>query len=237
MPCYNNCRKKESYMDKSTKDLEKVLAKTKELLSHYIKDETKRKSFMDSNKPDNYIITNLDFKGIVGYNFNDGNNYLFKECKLDNVELYFKNDAIYFDNCVFSGRNIIHNQGIGMDDIVVLENIKYCNNLDSLTIKSSEVNVFDSTIDSVQNMLIVAAYCTFENCSLNAKQIVDINYLNECIIRNCNINRLSFSTRVINDLETVKSFIIVENSFVNGKAISGFDSGVHLMECIPIIKK
>jgi hypothetical protein len=206
-------------------------------MSYHIKDINKRNSFINGNEPSDYIIHNLDLREIIGYNFDDGNSYLFKECMLENVDLQFKNDALYFDSCFFAGNVSIHNQGIGKDDIVVLKSAKNSDKLANLTVKSTEVNIENSNMDFQHNMSVTANTCIIEECSLIAGQVVDVYYLSGCTARSCNISRFIARTSPIINPKEDKPFLIVENSVINGQTINSFDSDINSIDDIPVIKQ
>jgi hypothetical protein len=181
-----------------------LIKETKEIISSHIKNINKREEFLVGYKPSNYVISNLDLKEIAGYSFDDGNIYLFEECILRDLSLYFKNEVISFEKCALGGKVFIHNEGVGEDDVVVLKDMNASESLLNLTIKSREVVIDNSKISCKDNLFVVADECFFEGSNLKAPAI-SILANNDCNIIDCTIDKMNISSGSLN----------VENSIIN----------------------
>lgn len=195
----------------------------KKFIASHIEDEVKREQYL-SGIPGQYKVSKLDFKDISVRSeekknyictFDDTqNNYVFEECTLNNIEVNFENGFIGFDRCSFEGKGAISNIGIGEDDLIVVRYTKPNNELHTLSVRSSSVELSDNVLFCRDNLSVSAADLTIINNKILAPT-VDIKYLYSCSI----IDSLIKNTNGISN-----ESIYIENSTINDKYLDGIDT-------------
>jgi hypothetical protein len=184
----------------------------KQILATHIQNKNKREKFLEGCK-DNYTITNLDLRKVEEYNFKDGNIYLFENCILKDLNIYFKNDTIVFENCIFGGNIYIHNTGIGEDDVINIKDIIPDGPLYNIIIKSPEVILDNNKITCANILSITTDICDIDTSVLNAP-IIKICVNSDCHIKNSVIDHAQLSYQNLN----------IENSNINDQNINYFKS-------------
>jgi hypothetical protein len=182
--------------------------RAKLIIASAIKNEGKRQKFLDGAKSENYIINGINLGDIKDYDFNDGNIYLFENCLVKDIRISFKNAVITFEKCQFEGFVLLHNQGVGDDDIITVKDSLPSDDLTSLDVRSINVVFENSDLSSKNKIYVAAPFAGFYGCSLKAP-LIGMKADTDCEIQDCDIDHL---TSDYTDFS-------IENSSINGEKI------------------
>ena len=150
----------------------------KKILGSYIENKTKRDMYLNGKRGEHYTISNFNFDKIAEkdgeqYNFflNDiYNTYTFEKCLLNNLNFMCQMESVEFKNCSFSGNVTITNFGHDEESQIFLTNNSQIELLNSLSVKSPSITLFDNLIYS-NNLTLLSNVSYIVNSILISKNM------------------------------------------------------------------